>query len=71
MQHFLTLTYVVSLKQNERKTFNNTLSFRMVLKISSVTYDSILIEFMPKGVLPEHQPVKSMKRNEWSDSLFY
>lgn len=44
MQHFLAFSYVVSLKQNGRKAFNNTLSFRVVLKRPSVTYDSILIE---------------------------
>lgn len=35
---------ICCLTQNERKTFNNILSFKMVLKISSVTYDNIPIK---------------------------
>lgn len=49
IQHFLALMYAVSPKQSERKTFNNILGFRMVLKISLVTYNSIAKEtFIPK-----------------------
>lgn len=54
MQHFLALRYVVSLKQNERKTLNDILSLKLVLKISSVTYNYIFTEeFMPRMCPPK------------------
>ena len=55
---------ICCLTQNERKTFNNILSFKMVLKISSVTYDNIPI----KEIRPSVSCLISSQSNPYTEA---